>query len=163
MLLTACTSSVRFSGKNNDKEAKREYSKLEIHDQTYLDDATNLNDIQSKIIMEAEKWIGTPYCYGGSLPGCTDCSGFVKSVYESIGISLPRTAAEQYSGSKIIDESYLEPGDLVFFGEKSRIRHVGIYIGNSQLIHASSSVGVVRQSLNETYMRQRLAGFGRVF
>lgn len=160
--LLGCSSSIRFSDKGSDKKPKKEYSQSDIHNQTFINDDTKLNEIQNKIMIEAEKWLGTPYCFGGNLPGCTDCSGFVKTVFESAGISLPRTAAEQYSCSKIIEECNLEPGDLVFFGDKSRITHVGIYVGNIQFIHASSSVGIVRQSLNDLYLRQRLAGFGRV-
>ena len=74
--------------------------------------------------------------YGGtSLTNGADCSGFVQSVYADFGISLPRTSGSQgKSGSAVADIASAQPGDLVWYSG-----HIGIYMGNSQLVHASSS------------------------
>ena len=114
------------------------------------------------IISEAEKWLGTPYCYGGESKNCTDCSGFVQKVFQSAGIYLPRTAAAQYNYAEKISQEESVPGDLVFFGAHNSISHVGIYIGNDRFIHSGSTNGVEKQSLSNSYYRSRFAGFGRV-
>ena len=75
--------------------------------------------------------VGTPYLWGGETPGVGfDCSGLVQAAYEAAGITLPRTAQEQYDAtSKLAPDDPLEPGDLVFFGrEPSNVEHVGIFV-----------------------------------
>ncbi|MFP4368838.1 MAG: C40 family peptidase [Candidatus Kapaibacterium sp.] len=114
------------------------------------------------IIDEAEKWIGTPYVYGGNSRSGIDCSGFVQQIYAAKGIYLPRTASQQYFFTDRISMDELIPGDLVFFKNSSKISHVGIYAGGGLMIHASSSLGVARQTLDDSWFRQHLAGAGRV-
>jgi len=92
-----------------------------------------------------------------------DCSGFVQRVYSSVGVQLPRTAAEQFNASKSIAASDSKAGDLIFFSFiGSGISHVGIYAGNNEVIHASSSRGVIRQPLNDSYLSAGYAGVRRV-
>ena len=106
------------------------------------------------IIKEAHKWIGTPYVYGGHSKSGTDCSGMVMEVYlAAADLKLPRSARDQQAYCSEVHRSKLVPGDLIFFrtGSGPRVTHVGIYIGNDKMIHASSSRGVIISNLNERY------------
>ena len=82
---------------------------------------------------------GLPYLWGGNGPqdGGFDCSGLTTAAYAAAGITLPRTAHTQFhAGPRVPDEQSLQPGDLVFYGTPARIHHVGLYIGNGQMINA---------------------------
>ena len=89
----------------------------------------------------ATQFVGNPYVYGGtSLTNGADCSGFVQSVYKNFGYSLPRTATPQSSAGTAVSIAALQPGDLVFYDHGTgAVQHVGIYIGNGQIVHASNS------------------------
>ena len=83
--------------------------------------------------------VGTPYIWGGEAPGVGfDCSGLVQAAYKVAGLTLPRVAQDQYdSTTKLGPDDPLEPGDLVFFGSgPTDVSHVGIYIGNGQMVDA---------------------------
>lgn len=82
------------------------------------------------------QFVGNPYVYGGtSLTNGADCSGFVQSVYKNFGINLPRTSGEQGAcGSAVASLAEAQPGDLIWYSG-----HIGIYIGNGQIVHASSA------------------------
>ena len=103
----------------------------------------------SSIVETALKHLGTRYVYGGASAGGFDCSGFTMYIYKQFGYNLPHSATSQWlsgMGTKITSISELQPGDLVFFNDPSRnagkaCSHAGIYIGNGQHIHASSSRG----------------------
>ena len=83
--------------------------------------------------------VGYPYVWGGtSLTRGADCSGFVMSVFANYGISLPHSSGAQSNCGTKISASEAQPGDLFFYGNGSRINHVAIYIGNGQVVHASS-------------------------
>jgi len=114
------------------------------------------------IVKTAFRYMGVPYVFGGSTPRGFDCSGFVQYVYRRNGVKIPRMAHHQFYAGTPISKKQLRPGDLVFFETYTRgISHVGIYIGNSNFIHASS-VGYVRvSSLNEAYYRKRYRGAAR--
>lgn len=118
------------------------------------------------LIKEAKKWIGTKYKYGGHSKSGTDCSGFVMEVYKSTyDFKLPRTSRDQQEFCKKIKKSQLKVGDLVFFAtgkSKNRVSHVGIYIGNGEFIHASSSKGVVISKLEQSYYIRTYHSSGRV-
>lgn len=127
--------------------------------------AMSLSAPAEKLLREAETWIGTPYVYGGNGRQGIDCSGFVLQVFRnSVGISLPRTSREQYRFCTEIDKTQLQPGDLVFFTIRggSTVGHVGIYIGDGNMIHASSSRGVIISSLSTNYNVVNYYGSGRV-
>lgn len=80
------------------------------------------------------RFIGNPYVAGGtSLTNGADCSGFVMSVYQNFGISLPRSSYSQSTVGKAVSYSEAKPGDIIYYGG-----HVGIYIGNGQIVHAST-------------------------
>lgn len=95
----------------------------------------------------ALQFVGSPYVYGGtSLTNGADCSGFVMSVYQNFGISLPRTSGEQgQCGTDVGGLGNAKPGDLVSYSG-----HIGIYIGNGQIVHASSAKTGIKVS-NASY------------
>ncbi len=116
-----------------------------------------------ELIREVSSWMGVPYRYGGNTRTGADCSGFVWSVYRKVyGISLPRTTTEMARQTRRIRLRNLQEGDLVFFSSRRRKpAHVGIYLGNDQFIHASTSRGVMVSGLDESYYRRRFVGGGR--
>jgi len=113
-----------------------------------------------KIVDTAKQYLGVPYVWGGSSPSGFDCSGLVQYVFKAHGISLPRTTKEQWTVGTAISKSQLKVGDLVFFANTytSGISHVGIYVGNNQFIHASSSKGVIISSLDNSYWASHYYG-----
>ena len=93
--------------------------------------------------------VGKPYCYGGSGPGCFDCSGLTMMAWRQAGVSLPHSSAAQYSVGRRISASELQPGDLIFY--YSPISHVSVYIGGGQRISATHTGDYVRvQSLGSS-------------
>lgn len=116
------------------------------------------------IINLAQQFLGVPYVWGGSSPNGFDCSGFVQYVYAQRGIHLPRTADIQITAGRPVAKSELQPGDLVFFAsDYVNISHVGIYVGNGQMIHASSGEGMIAyDSLYRDYRVTHYVGACRV-
>jgi hypothetical protein len=115
-----------------------------------------------KLIDFLESWYGTPYQYGGTTHAGIDCSAFTGNLINSVfGYSLPRSSQEQYEACSRVSLKKMKYGDLVFFRTKSRISHVGVYLGNNKFAHASTSNGVMISDLDEEYFRTRLAGAGR--
>lgn len=108
--------------------------------------------------------IGKPYVWGATGYNSYDCSGLSQTAYKQIGISIPRVASAQSRYGKKVDKSDLRPGDLVFFNtDGSGVSHVGVYIGEGQMIHAPSrgkTVSVV--SINSNYYLKRYMGARRV-
>ncbi|MCD7716931.1 MAG: C40 family peptidase [Lachnospiraceae bacterium] len=98
----------------------------------------------------AVQFVGNPYVYGGtSLTNGADCSGFTQSVFAHFGISISRTAASQASGGTSVSLSDIQPGDLLFYSNGGSISHVALYIGNGQIVHAStSSTGIIISNYN---------------
>ncbi|MFF8025868.1 NlpC/P60 family protein [Streptomyces sp. NPDC007896] len=86
--------------------------------------------------------LGSPYVWGATGPDAFDCSGLAQAAYRAAGISLPRTTYAQINAGRRVSRSELLPGDLVFF--YSGISHVGIYVGNGQMIHAPNPSAPVR-------------------
>ena len=117
-----------------------------------------------RIIADAKKLIGTPYVWGGTTPKGFDCSGFVQYVFNLSNVQLPRTTTEQYKIGTYVAKSALMPGDLVFLQNTYRegLSHVGIYVGDGKMIHASSSKGVVISDLSTSYYTQHYYGARRV-
>jgi cell wall-associated NlpC family hydrolase len=103
-------------------------------------------------IYYAQKKLGTPYLWGGNgtadQGGRFDCSGLSKAAYESVGITLPRVANDQYNAGPHPSRDELLPGDLVFFSDdltdSRAIRHVGIYVGGGYMIDAPRTGAVIR-------------------
>ncbi len=121
---------------------------------------------QKLLVEEALKWLGTPYRYGGTSRSGTDCSGMTMQVYgAALGIKLPRSSREQQKFCKSIKKSSLDAGDLIFFStgrDKTRVSHVGMYIGDSKFIHASGSRGVIVSDINERYYVKNYHSSGHV-
>jgi cell wall-associated NlpC family hydrolase len=85
----------------------------------------------------AKQFIGTRYCRGGVSPRCFDCSGLIKYVYSKNGIKLPATVSGQMKMATIVSKKSAKAGDLVFFVTKSGYPyHIGIYMGNNQILHS---------------------------
>lgn len=151
LLASACSSSVRFAS-SDANSSKNQSVNSNINDRKKVLGSesivrTDLNGKREKVLSEAEHWLGTPYCWGGESKDCADCSGFVMEVYKKAGILLPRTAAEQYKIGKYVPIGEAKTGDLLFFQKGEKISHVGIYVGNNAMLHASSSSGVIIQDL----------------
>jgi cell wall-associated NlpC family hydrolase len=113
----------------------------------------------------ARTYLSIPYRYGAQSRKSTDCSGFVQQVFREFDIRLPRTAREQYQVGKKVDRSSLASGDLLFFRTRARKQyptHVGIYLGNGKMIHASSRQRkVVISDVNHPYYVKRYVGAKR--
>lgn len=115
------------------------------------------------VIKEAENYRGVPYVFGGNTPKGFDCSGYVRYVFAKKGISLPRSADEQYTVGTKVSKKNLQPGDLVFFETYEKgVSHSGIYIGNGKFISATSSSGVAIADLAGGYWGERYIGAKRV-
>lgn len=91
------------------------------------------------IVQYAKQFLGNPYVWGGtSLTKGTDCSGFTMGIYKHFGISLPHSSKAQAGYGTKVSLAEAKPGDLVFYGSGKGINHVAMYIGNGQVIHAST-------------------------
>ena len=109
------------------------------------------------VAFEALRYVGTPYKYGGSDRKGMDCSGLVNVVFRNFGVSLPRRSRDIATSGMEVSPDSLMPGDILAFSSKpgGRVNHVGIYVGKGKFVHASTSRGVVVDSLDK-YYRKRL-------
>jgi hypothetical protein len=106
-----------------------------------------VSDVRVDLCQYAKEFLGNPYVWGGtSLTNGADCSGFVLSIFKKYGVSLPHSSRAQANCGTTISVSEVQPGDLIFYGKGSTINHVAIYIGNGQVIHASSPKTGIRIS-----------------
>ena len=111
------------------------------------------------VIATAKKYIGTPYKFGGTTPKAFDCSGYLQYVFQENGMTLPRTADEQFKLGKSAKTAELEEGDLVFFETYEKgASHCGIYLGGGKFIHASTSKGVRIDELSSDYWNAHYYG-----
>jgi len=98
-----------------------------------------VSDVRVDLISYATQFVGNPYVWGGtSLTNGSDCSGFTLSIFAKYGVYLPHSSKAQANCGTRISASEAKPGDLFFYGSGSSISHVAIYIGNGQIVHASS-------------------------
>ncbi|HEY8804992.1 MAG TPA: C40 family peptidase, partial [Clostridium sp.] len=104
----------------------------------------------NSVLAYASNFLGIPYVWGGTSPSGFDCSGFTQYVFAHFGINLPRVSEDQQNVGTLISRSNLQPGDLVFFGTPAH--HVGIYVGNGNMINAPHTGAVIRiQTLNSDF------------
>lgn len=102
---------------------------------------------RQEVVNYALQFVGNPYVWGGtSLTDGADCSGFVQSVYRDFGVALPRVAADQANAGTRISPEEAQPGDLIFYADNGYIYHVVLYIGNGQVVHASSAATGIKVS-----------------
>ncbi|MBO4401523.1 MAG: C40 family peptidase [Selenomonadaceae bacterium] len=122
------------------------------------------NLISRRLINNAMQYLGTPYVFGGnSLYYGIDCSAYTQQIFAMVGISLPRTADYQFEVGTPVSRADLIPGDMVFFTTYTYgASHCGIYIGDGNFIHASSSQGVTISSLSHPYYSSRYIGARRM-
>lgn len=113
----------------------------------------------------AEQWIGTPYRYGGNSHQGIDCSGLACQLYQQVfDYKLPRQANAQRNLGYSVHYPYLKSGDLIFFrfAGDERIEHVGLYLGDKQFIHASTTRGVVIDRLDDPYYQKHIVVIKRI-
>ncbi len=130
------------------------------------DDGEALVKQADALIDHGMGYLGIRYRRGGNSPATgLDCSGLVQNVFrKSVGLTLPRRAAEMARLGQKVDRKSLMPGDLVFFNTMRRANsHVGIYVGEGRFLHAPSSGGVVRiDDMGQKYWRARFNGARRL-
>lgn len=129
-------------------------------------DTHDMHGEQKKLVDEALTWLGTPYRYGGQDYNGTDCSGLTMEVYrKALGIKIPRSSREQQQFCQSISKGALMVGDLVFFStgrDKNRVSHVGLYVGDGKIVHASGSKGVIISNIGERYYASNYHSSGHV-
>ncbi len=114
-----------------------------------------------KLITEAKKYIGVPYVWAGNTPSGFDCSGYLKYIFNTQGVTIPRTVATIWEATTPVTSP--KKGDLVFFATTSQgPSHAGIYLGDYKFIHAGSSTGVTITDMNNTYWKPRYLGARKV-
>ncbi len=120
------------------------------------------SSIEHRMQAEIDSWMGTPYVYGGTTKHGVDCSAFTQAVFRAVDIDIPRRASRQAAAAQTVSRANLRYGDIVFFNTSgSGISHCGIYLGNGEFVHASSSRGVVRDLLSHPYYASRFVQGGR--
>ena len=110
------------------------------------------SNIEQRILKEYYRWKGTRHQLGGTDSKGLDCSGFVSAIYKNVfNINLPCTTKAQVRQGKSVSFNELQPGDLVFFKPPEYPRHVGIFLSESQFVHASKSKGVTISKIDAYY------------
>lgn len=118
-------------------------------------------DVNAEVAEVAESLLGTPYEWGGETETGFDCSGFIQYVYDSQGITTPRTVSDIWNYGDEVDEPSV--GDSVFFETyKPGPSHMGVYTGDGEFIHASESSGVKTSNLDDSYWEDRYLGAKRI-
>jgi cell wall-associated NlpC family hydrolase len=118
----------------------------------------------SRLLRTALSYRGASYRRGASSRGAFDCTGFTRYVYrKAVGVDLPHQSSAQFSVGHPVSRGGLRPGDLLFFHTYRRgISHVGIYLGNGQMVHAANAGrGVVTDRIDRGYYSQRYVGARR--
>ena len=131
----------------------------------YLESEPLPADTANAVLAEAYKYQGWKYVWGGSSPQTSfDCSGLTQWCFGQAGVSLPRTAQEQYEAVQHLELEEAQPGDLVFFTKTYKtdnyITHVGIYAGNGRMFHAGNPIGFA--DLNTNFWKEHFVCIGRV-
>lgn len=109
-------------------------------------------NIKAALLSQYSRWKGTQYHWGGTTHRGVDCSALMQHIFnDSLHTELPRTTFEQIKNGTKVNKNNLKPGDLVFFKTTPGDRHVGVYIGDDQFIHASKIQGVTISSLTNQY------------
>ncbi|AOM40563.1 bifunctional murein DD-endopeptidase/murein LD-carboxypeptidase [Xenorhabdus hominickii] len=163
--LTACSSpDSKLRNKQTETHAVNSQNHFLLQaSQDEFETLVNNLDIKSKILNQYADWKGVSYRLGGNTKRGIDCSAFVqRTFYEQFGMELPRSTSGQQNIGQNVNRSKLRAGDLVLFKTGIRMRHVGIYIGNNQFVHASTSSGVIVSKLTDIYWSKRYYSARRV-
>lgn len=117
---------------------------------------TEAAPIVNQLLAAADDWMGTPYRFGGTTRSGVDCSAFVRAVYDdAFGVPLTRATRTQVTEGRPVARNDLRAGDLVFFRTGRDQRHVGIYLGDGRMLHASSSKNrVLVDDFHQDYFQQ---------
>lgn len=161
----------RYSLRNAEISSNEEYERTiaELND-SYPEKPVDLEkdlemttDASKRLKKSAFSFLGARYRFGGNSRTSLDCSSFVQQVFRELKINLPRTAREQYVTGEPVTSYDLQKGDLLFFRTYASFpSHVGIYLGENKMIHASSrDRKVVISSMNTAYYRSRFIGAKR--
>jgi len=128
--------------------------------------------IRKKMVFYAESLLGAPYKYGGTDPSGFDCSGYTVYVYTHFHKKLPRDSRAQYAAGRPLKRpGRARPGDLIFFAGRDassgEVGHSGLIISRERhdivFIHSSSSNGIIKSRLSESYYRDRFLGCRKFF
>jgi murein DD-endopeptidase / murein LD-carboxypeptidase len=165
--MTSCTSSRNLPNyntrKNNLKEEniKRKEFYVKYSERLKIKLTGNEN---RDLILFIDKWMGTPYKYGGNTLRGTDCSGLAGNLYSDVyKTKISRTVKSIYLESIPVDKAKLKEGDFVFFKIESKDpNHIGIYISNNKFVHASIRKGVFISDLNEDYFKKYYFSGGKL-
>ncbi|RPD90757.1 hypothetical protein EGM88_15515 [Aureibaculum marinum] len=112
--------------------------------------------VENELEKQYELYKGVPYKYGGTDRRGFDCSGFVAKVYkDGLKTQLPRMTKDMATMGRKVSKNKLKPGDLVFFRPSRKYRHVGIYLRDDIFIHSSTSKGIIKSSLNNSYWKKK--------
>ncbi|AWB00545.1 TPA: NlpC/P60 family protein [Vibrio harveyi] len=134
--------------------------------ETQVDASLSVNQLLSDnqdLYQFYNEWEGTPYRLGGTKKSGIDCSAFVQKAFvEAYKMSLPRTTRQQSKQGVEMSWSDAQQGDLVFFKTKRSTYHVGIYLGNKQFMHASTSKGVIISRIDNPYWASKFWQVRRV-
>ncbi|MDR1774065.1 MAG: C40 family peptidase [Clostridioides sp.] len=145
---------VKISVNGNTGWVNGKYLNITSDSNSSEESKSSATDTASKIDLlldMANKQKGKPYKYGSAGPNSFDCSGFTSYVYKNaLGITLPRVSRDQAGAGTYVSRENLKAGDLVFFGSRGRISHVGMYIGGGQFIHSPQTGDVVKVSRMDT-------------
>lgn len=159
---------VTLSGQRVVAQASYDSSLTERYLRGYLEEELGFNmpsHCNYMLYDTISSWIGTPYRFAGNAESGVDCSGFVNVLFDRVyGIRIgARNSTDIYKLCQKVDPDELQEGDLLFFRirSRSRISHVGFYLGNNKFVHASTSQGVMISDMNEPYYKKYFAGAGR--
>lgn len=162
-LLSSCSSNSGHNVQTDTHAVKSQNGFLLQASQDEFEQMVQNVDIKSRLMDQYADWKGVRYRLGGTSKRGVDCSAFVQNTFrEQFGLDLPRSTYEQEDTGKSIQRTKLRPGDLVLFRAGSTGRHVGIYIGNDNFVHASTSSGVMISNLNDSYWKNRYRDARRV-
>ena len=181
VLFSSCESIKRFMDRDLEEE---DYSMGELYVDEYVNEvpyvptpseearrAGNVNALgierepgdNEELYNAIEKWMGTPYRYGGNDKNGVECSAFVGHIYREVyGVNLHRVSNDIQQDVTLITKSELREGDIVFFtNSKGRVSHVGIYLKNGLFAHSSTSRGVIISRLDDNHWRKHFYKGGR--
>lgn len=163
----AAKPSLRYTDLLNEKEYEQSLAELFEQDTVNLRQQKDVDfqaDNVKLLKTKAFGFLGTRYRFGGTSRSGLDCSAFVQKVFNEMEVNLPRTAREQFERGELVTRGDMQKGDLVFFRTYASFpSHVGIYLGNNRMIHASSrDRRVVISSVDTPYYRSRFIGAKRV-